>query len=57
MNIKLLLLTISLHSLKKRSENSNVFVKLSSGVITRMKPGVDGEVFAVIEVGENVGMF
>ena len=31
---------------------TNVFVWLSSGVIARIKPGVDGE---MIEVGENVG--
>ena len=43
--------------LKRISENSSVFVKLSSEVIARIKPVVDGEVFIVIEVVENVGTF
>ena len=42
---------------KERSENSNVFVLLSSEVIARMKPGVDGGVFIAIEVGEDVRTF
>ena len=37
--------------------NSDVFVELFSGVIARLKPGVDGEVFIAIEVGDNVGAF
>ena len=39
------------------NENFNVFVELFLEVIARMKPGVDGEVFIAIEVGENVGTF
>ena len=46
-----------MYSFNKISENSNVFVWLSSGVTARMKPGVDGEAFIAIEVGENIGTF
>ena len=43
--------------LQRISENSNVFVQLFLGVIARMKPGVDGEVFIANEAGENEGTF